>query len=135
MKYESWRATHQSSEQAARAAFETDLELQKECAELKAHVERFRSAVFHFNQSHGDINPLLKAACEAPKKSLAKRDSQIKSDAAYNGIFTVVEFMKDTWPEWWEKTGRHDKQVREFVMYANTFFKHGHIPNEIKGSL
>lgn len=38
--------------------------------QLAAHVEALKHGVYHFNRSHGDLNPLLKAVAESPKQCL-----------------------------------------------------------------
>lgn len=50
--------------------------------ELKAQVERLRNGVFHFNRTHGDLNPLLKAVADTPAQCLVEVKAQAVEDAA-----------------------------------------------------
>lgn len=39
--------------------------------QLMSQVEALKQGVYHFNRSHGDLNPLFKAVTESPKQCLA----------------------------------------------------------------
>lgn len=54
---------------AAEAAQAID-SLTAERDQLAAQVEALKQGVYHFNCSHGDLNPLLKAVMESPKQCL-----------------------------------------------------------------
>ncbi|MCG9964576.1 hypothetical protein [Shewanella cutis] len=54
---------------AAEAAQAID-SLTAEREQLAAQVEALKHGVYHFNRSHGDLNPLLKAVAESPKQCL-----------------------------------------------------------------
>lgn len=95
MNYDAWRATYQSSEQAARAAFDvaqrTHQQLQEtraHCLALDAHLQNLIAAAIA--QGAG---PALQAAIEEmPEHSLAKRDAEKQEEA-------VKAFAKEIWNE------------------------------------
>ena len=51
-------------------------------------IERFKKAVFHFNKTHGDMNPLLSLAVALPKITLEahnlEQQANALSDYAYS---------------------------------------------------
>lgn len=95
MNYEAWRATFQSSEQAAKAAFqdaqrnhEMLLNTLTRCNELDANLQRIIEAA-----TAEGAGPLTQAAIqEMPAHSLAQRDAEKQAEA-------VTEFAKEVWEE------------------------------------
>lgn len=49
---------------------------------LAAQCQRYREAVFHFNRSRGDINPLLCLLSEEPTTSLMRQKDQWQAETA-----------------------------------------------------
>ena len=95
MNYEAWRATFQSSEQAAKAAFEDArkhhemlLNTLTRCNELDANLQRIIEAA----HAEGPGPHTVAIIEEMPAHSLAQRDAEKQAEA-------VSEFAKEVWEE------------------------------------
>ncbi|WP_110641069.1 hypothetical protein [Salinicola sp. CPA57] len=89
LSYEAWRITFQSSEQAARAAYQAATKHAAECDALAAHVDRLTDLL---KEHHGDFigdgseswdeedwdGRVAFALEDTPEISLAQRDEQIR---------------------------------------------------------
>ncbi|RUR51388.1 hypothetical protein [Vreelandella populi] len=95
MNYETWRATYQSSEQAAKAAFQDAQRNHRmlvnaltRCNELDANLQRIIEAA-----TVEGPGVLTQAAIEEmPAHSLAQRDAEKQAEA-------VTKFAKEVWEE------------------------------------
>ncbi|MCT8874158.1 hypothetical protein [Shewanella xiamenensis] len=93
-------------------AMQVDLEIAVKTAEtlktvtaerdqLAAQVEALKHGVYHFNRSHGDLNPLLKAVAESPKQCLSDiRAKAIRDFAKESAEGFEMPFIEDLAEEW-----------------------------------